>query len=1062
MKSPSRRLLATLIVILLVVIVGIWLRRSASSTHAAVVAVPARDLDEALHRLRNQLEFPGVTVADAAKNLLDAQAIFKFVKDGVGYTPYRGEWAGDVGALRTRTGNSTDKALLLDSLLKARGYQTRMLRADWPSNAVPYVGVDAIQDLSEVAEVKRFLANHAETSQPAAPDFLAAARAEATATTAAVGAALVKNHVPTNLDEVPDPRILGNITPAPETDWVWVEYRSDPSQPWTALDPTFPTLPRPEKPTISFAPVPSQLTVELMARLKDGREQSVVRWAGPTSQALGYDISLSFLPAVSSPERLQAMADPAEVGFWCPVLQIGPTSQRGAAVSTSGALLERRDGAIQLQGEPVLTEAEIEGPSTVTPISKLAVTSVDASRYPRLRVRMAVEATQKPAWRNALFDVHDLEAATKRLPVTIESASVEQRPLILLVDTSGSMNDGRRVDMAKLALKSLIAKVGPQQRVGLITFSSGVTVGQKVAPLGKIRADLIKSIDAMNPSGGTSIMEAIQASVKEAAGPAIIVLLTDGQDDGKGNADDYAKRIAATNDAVAASRSVLYPVGIGEADDALLSSFARQSGTPYIHASDVTRLPGLYDSMASSLSGGVVVRLMADRSAGAQPGSTHKLSIAMAGYPTPVEATYQVPAKPAKPDESRLFLRIEVQEGGQPTSRTYSRPLFSIGPGQDAWRMLSSYDLGFSVGPIPAKVVAARQIDKRIDLLNMQATQHGGALPTEFAARRGLSARSAEMMTVVARALPSLAAPDQHSQWCGPTVLLESRQLLTQPEGAIRRDTIDFMATCYGLDDKAPRKARISWGASLGALESEMLGGTSVNHAMLQHPDALVVGAGQEPGGSVIRSTAAPNDAWVLAGSSELYPMLIGDPEAKGASVDQIVKEFKRLHSLLSYMGAAGSGVLSMAGLPGSAWTGLCTFFDEELKLWCYSSVMLGYVGEGIEAGSFDAASSEKSAQECCGLNGKPDHFGMNLTNALVAGFVAGVGEDAFGGLISDPLADIFGTHPIVSGISGGLVSLNDPFPGLGTDFLNDLTSAVSPSRPTDAPAAPQHGSEGK
>ena len=189
--------------------------------------------------------------------------------------------------------------------------------------------------------------------------------------------------------------------------------------------------------------------------------------------------------------------------------------------------------------------------------------------------------------------------------------------------------------------------------------------------------------------------------------------------------------------------------------------------------------------------------------------------------------------------------------------------------------------------------------------------------------------------------------------------------------------------------------------------------------------------------------------------------MLIEDPEAKGASVDQIVKEFDRLHSLLSYMGAAGSGVFSMAGLPGSAWTGLCTFFDEELKLWCFSSVMLGYVGEGIEAGSFDTASSEKSAQKCCGLSGRPDHFGMNLTNALVAGFVAGVGEDAFGWLISDPLAQIFGTDPIVSGISGGLVSLKDPFPGLGTTFLNDLTNAVSPSRQPDAPAAQQHGSPG-
>ena len=267
MKSSSRRLVATLVVGLLAVMLGMWLLRPTSSTPAVVAQAPAKDLGEALHRLRNQLEFPGVTVADAAKNLSDAKAIFDFVKDGVGYIPYRGEWAGDEGTLRTRTGNSTDKALLLESLLKAKGYRTRMLRADWPSNAVPYVGVDPHQDLTEVAEVKRFLPNHAETAQPVARDFLAAARSEAAATTDAVSTTLFKNHFPIKLDDVPDPQLLGNITPAPETDWVWVEYRSDPTQPWTALDPVFPTLPRPEKPTILFAPIPSHLTLELMAGL---------------------------------------------------------------------------------------------------------------------------------------------------------------------------------------------------------------------------------------------------------------------------------------------------------------------------------------------------------------------------------------------------------------------------------------------------------------------------------------------------------------------------------------------------------------------------------------------------------------------------------------------------------------------------------------------------------------------------------------------------------------------------------------------------------------------------
>ena len=184
-------------------------------------------------------------------------------------------------------------------------------------------------------------------------------------------------------------------------------------------------------------------------------------------------------------------------------------------------------------------------------------------------------------------------------------------------------------------------------------------------------------------------MEAIQSSIQQASGSAIIALLTDGEDNGKsGNPATYATQIKQTNDALTQSRSLLYPVGIGEADDALLETFARNCGTPYIHAADVSRLPALYGSMAASLAGGVVTTVRVSSRAGDKPGSSKRLKITLAGYPKSVDASYQIPQKAGATNalDRRLVLKIQVHEGGQPAPRLYTRTLCTLGPGRDPGR----------------------------------------------------------------------------------------------------------------------------------------------------------------------------------------------------------------------------------------------------------------------------------------------------------------------------------------------------------------------------------------
>src|SRR5208283_3905737 len=163
--------------------------------------------------------------------------ILDFVSNGVCYLPYRGQWAGADGALHTRCANSIDKSLLLAELLKAKGYQTRLVRADMPADATPYIGKDPDWNFPAVEEVKSFLSHRTDAPgttsgalDPAAQ--LQQIKNEINQTTAVISTVLTKNHATMRLDETPEANSLGDVTPQPDLDWVWVEASKTANGKW--------------------------------------------------------------------------------------------------------------------------------------------------------------------------------------------------------------------------------------------------------------------------------------------------------------------------------------------------------------------------------------------------------------------------------------------------------------------------------------------------------------------------------------------------------------------------------------------------------------------------------------------------------------------------------------------------------------------------------------------------------------------------------------------------------------------------------------------------------------
>ena len=97
-------------------------------------------LESGVQRLEQQLEVvrelrqqaprdrfdPAAIVAQVGT---DPAALFAWVASETEFVPYQGALRGPVGVLMDRRGNSLDRALLLDALLKAAGHSTRMVRA---------------------------------------------------------------------------------------------------------------------------------------------------------------------------------------------------------------------------------------------------------------------------------------------------------------------------------------------------------------------------------------------------------------------------------------------------------------------------------------------------------------------------------------------------------------------------------------------------------------------------------------------------------------------------------------------------------------------------------------------------------------------------------------------------------------------------------------------------------------------------------------------------------------------------------------------------------------------
>ena len=123
------------------------------------------------------------------------------------------------------------------------------------------------------------------------------------------------------------------------------------------------------------------------------------------------------------------------------------------------------------------------------------------------------------------------------------AANKKQSDITLVIDTSGSMGEQNKMRFAREGAARFINSLGEADRLCLMTFNSTVSVLKELTEVGPGRAEMLKLVGGLMPSGGTALYDAADAAhqnmVRVASRGRIsaLVILSDGADSSSLKAD---------------------------------------------------------------------------------------------------------------------------------------------------------------------------------------------------------------------------------------------------------------------------------------------------------------------------------------------------------------------------------------------------------------------------------------------------------------------------------------------------------------------------------------------
>jgi Ca-activated chloride channel family protein len=178
--------------------------------------------------------------------------------------------------------------------------------------------------------------------------------------------------------------------------------------------------------------------------------------------------------------------------------------------------------------------------------------------------------------------------------------------VLLVLDTSGSMNDENRLERAKDGLAVFLREVSPNDRVGLTIFSDRIQPLIDIKPVKENEEALQGTVEELIADGGTAVYDATAEGYKQVRDLNdrerinAVVVLTDGEDtDSSRNIDALERELAAQGDSESRVRvfTIAYSAGAAGASEGLARIAEATGGKAY--EGDTEDIEAVYRSISS-------------------------------------------------------------------------------------------------------------------------------------------------------------------------------------------------------------------------------------------------------------------------------------------------------------------------------------------------------------------------------------------------------------------------------------------------------------------------------
>lgn len=933
------------------------------------------DLLRMIAEARDSLDAPGRTVVEAAKHLETAEATLNFVRDQVTLADYRYRRLDPDIALAYRSANAIDKAALLAALLKAQGHDVQIHYADWPRDVEP-IRATGLKMPAAVQRLIRALGAEADGES----DAEVRNRGAALRASVERASTVVTPHVygPANDRGVRAPRYR-----------YWVRARKDGGE-WQDYDPVFAGQPTDKGYAVTLDDV-VPVKIELLSENRAGVRRTLLSWRGPITG----DMSLTYLPTVGAQAYMKGNAGPETVPLWTPVLAVGGKTIAGRPFTPDGsAAPASRDG-----GPLFASDAAVPVPT----IRSLNIEQVDATKFPRMEALISADVAGETVWRAQFLKLTDNGKASA---VRIESqpASVYGgRTLMFVIDNSGSMTP--HLDRMRQIMFDLIDRLGPGVRIGM----THTEAADKLVVPPRFLTDkpaLKAEIDAaMKPGGANREVAAIKTILRDVTTPVDILLVGDGELDNPATTGLIRSMIVER-------QGDIYSILVTGKPD-LYRAFSAEVWSA---------LPGQFpDALTARLTDRFSDQLRISWTASGDARDGRQVTLASPGWSGGLaRSTYDVAATSGdiatdSPLGPGLILSVSTEADDDVTHLRRIVPLEGPNP---AAALMSAARISLVPGLAPVSAMLAANLDAWHAIGT--ARQSGGtAVPPYRAGPSFLAmARSNAMLRAAMVAYGDALYAER------PLVLVERVAIATEGgnsnpgDGATLTRTLDLMnpeALTQRSDEPKPWRIGLAIGAGEGAaLEVDGLSRAIVDSSrpiVVRPQDTLpptlaaiaearsIHTATRDGSRTLITGDKAGPAAWVV-GRGGYLEVRTFDPPGKGANAEQAIREFKRQKDNLRRAGILWSGLAAPYGVPGAPLGGIVGLLEANRKMWCYSSVMMGYVADDIAGQNYadetDAAQWQQRAGTACEIN--PENFGRELGASMASGAISNQLTDILGG----------------------------------------------------------------